>query len=343
MAWFNKKEKSKEKPIEKSTVKTVVEKHQEARDQILINSSNVLNRLKLLSGFFYKCDQIKDIVDQTEFINDIFDKNKDLNYRKLEQFHYYYTENLILLLEKLKKQREDVLIILTEQLSRTESKLVQSDLIEVSSNRIKKWTSSVSDYLVAVYRHLCDAVKFPDSTITMPGMEQITQWYTLSDEECDQLTNLNEDVYTCSKCTIQRRLMGKLNKNVFNIEWKAELRSNWDQIHLFQIKGTSDWFLWIPSKQQFKLIESTVILHYIVPNRSSKVLKDQSKERLKEEIERIKTEISKCKTIDSLELDTTFSQYLTKIRDRELLTGMNEIDTDRKFLEDVLKLEQFKI
>lgn len=347
MSWFNiknKKESSTDQNSkDKSVVQTVVDRNNDARKMILDQSYDMLNRLKIFSGFFYKSDLIKDIVDQTDFINDIFSKNTNLNYRKLEQFHYYYTENLVSVLSKLKKQREEILIILNEQLDRTQDKLNRLGNTKISTNDIKKWTVTVSDYLVNVYRHLCDPNKFLESNIKIPKLENIDLWYNLSDDEYDKLSDIGDDIYSCSQCIIQKRLMGKLNKNVFIIEWKAELRSNYDLIHLFQIKNTSDWFLWIPSKKQFKLIESTIILHYIVPNRSSKLITQKSDNRLKEEIERIKSEISQAKMINNPDLDNTLEQYLGKIRNQDLLTGLNEIDVDRKFLEDILKLEQFNI
>ena len=70
---------------------------------ILSQSKRRLTKLKLLANFFENVDIIS-IYIKTDIIHNLFQENKALDYSKLELFHLQYTDSLIELLTKIKKQ-----------------------------------------------------------------------------------------------------------------------------------------------------------------------------------------------------------------------------------------------
>lgn len=74
-------------------------------EEIINNSEGRLNKLKIFSNFFDNSLVIS-IAVRTRVVHDIFASNKSLDINKLELFHLQYTDTLIDLLTKLKKNLE---------------------------------------------------------------------------------------------------------------------------------------------------------------------------------------------------------------------------------------------
>lgn len=321
---------------------------------VILNDTNAkLNKLKLLASYFSK-DILNKIKDQTEIVFDIFSKNKDLNYKKLEQFNYYYTDNLLELLSKLKKSKEENILILTEKLSKAKNnansaKIIKIDFKKVDNER-RKYASIISDVLAANYRELCNYsgtvnIKYTHKETLFLSILPNENYYTIPFEVYEDLANIETDLYYNAKnYNIHKKLMGKLNKNVFNIDYVYSFKSvNNDEIYVFQIKDTSDFFIYIPDKKTFKLINSTDIMPLANSSNSSwSIITTKLEEDIKT-IEDLEYRISKEKTITDESVIATLESYYKKINNDELMTSLSDVDVDRQFLDEVLKLEQFKI
>lgn len=360
MNWF-KKDKSKESviPIEINNIPIV-----DIRLDILSKSKTLYNKLKMLSSFFNN-SILNDIVNETDLINEIFDKNKDLNYNKLEQYNYYYTDNIIELLSKLKKSREENIIILSKKLENINNKIVNKDIKTINykliENEGKKWTNYISEAIVICYRELSNNITNMDlininkinseqNRLSFLNIMTDENIYYLDDEYYNSLITYEEnEYYTSQLFLINKKLLGKLNKNVFNIEYKHCLCSDKDPyaknsyIYLFKIKDTSDYFIFIPNKKVFKLIQSSDILQKIIINNSSYGKKAFELESILNIREQYQSDLNKQKSIYEPELLDIFTKYLNKIQETDMLNSLQEIDIDRKYLETILNTERFKI
>ena len=137
-------------------------------ETVLKDSKQRLNKLKIYVGFFDN-KTITDIYNQTEIVHDVFAGNKELNHRKLEQYHYYYTEHLIELLQKLKKSKEENIAVITSQLKSIDNKIstTKAKVSGITQGDTKKLNNTKHQYaqymslqLASIYN--CLVEKFDD-------------------------------------------------------------------------------------------------------------------------------------------------------------------------------------
>lgn len=323
------------------------------RLDIISASNKQLNKLKLLSSFFNN-DLIISIKDQTEIVNEIFSKNKDLNYKKLEQFNYYYTENLLELLGKLKKVKEENILILNEKLIKAKNniadvKINKIDLKKIENER-KKYANVVSEFLAAIYRDLTgyfNNIKNPHAHRDTKFLDVCSyeNYYNIEFDFYEKLASINQDTcYFSNNYALEKKLVGKLNKNVFNIQYLYTFRTkNGDEAYIFLIKDTVDYFVYVPDKMSFKLIEPTEVIPLAISANSSWSIITNKLETELNKVEQLEDKIKNEKYITDPTLISTLEEYLKKVSDDSILSSLSEIDVDRQFLDEVLKLEQFKI
>lgn len=356
MSWFKKKENI-QKPEEKMA-DVSISNHIDVRTEILSKARIVLNEYKRICSFFNN-NILNDILTQSEFIYDVFEQNDKLNIKKLEQYNYYYTENLIELLEKLKITREENIIILynKEKLLKSKLDILNRNKIDFKTleNERKKWSNYISDLLCKSYKELCNTKSLTyaiDTSYKLTNIDKnfILQQstdnvYNISNIDFDSLNEYqSEDYYNSTYFTIHKKLLGKLNKNVFNIEFKYNIKSeNNRYLYVFIIKNTDEYFIFLPNKCVFKLVNSTDILYHIINNKSSWYINANILEESLNAYDKCNTELIKQKSIYEPELLDIFNKYLTKVNDIELLNSLQEIDINRRHLETILGLTRFDI
>src|SRR5476651_1312430 len=85
------------------------------RKAILNESNRIISRLQLLSVFFGD-DIIYRIYLRSQVIHQLFADNAELDINKLQLFHLQYTQSLIDLLVKIKKNNEKSILILLDEI-----------------------------------------------------------------------------------------------------------------------------------------------------------------------------------------------------------------------------------
>src|SRR3972149_8386142 len=103
---------------------SLVQQHvqQSPTDIILQDSQDRINKLKIYGNYFDNMI-LTNILNQTEVVHDVFLNNKELSFKKLEQYHYYYTDHLIELLQKLKTSKDENFAIINTQIKSIENKI----------------------------------------------------------------------------------------------------------------------------------------------------------------------------------------------------------------------------
>jgi hypothetical protein len=97
---------------------------EEDRTIIFNNSTHVIGRLQLLSAFF-EDEIIYKIYLKSQVIHSIFENNPELDVHKLELFHLQYTESVIELLKKIKKNNEKSVSILYDEIEANNDLIAQ--------------------------------------------------------------------------------------------------------------------------------------------------------------------------------------------------------------------------
>ena len=137
--------------------------------EILKKSKKRLQKLKLLSKFFDKVEIIN-IIIRTELIQSYFDTDSlnGLDINKLELFHLQYTDTLIVLLEKIKKQKEANILAIYKEMDTNEEyidKYVSQKSGEKNFDIDRKYQNALmSGFLRALYDNLTDNKKEMDFT-----------------------------------------------------------------------------------------------------------------------------------------------------------------------------------
>lgn len=331
----------------------------DARKMVLSDSNKKMNKLKMLCSFFND-SVLNEIKDKTELINNIFEKNIDLEYKKLEQFNYYYTDNIIILLSKLKKDKEQNVIILGEKASYLKKKIAEKNINNINikniENQRKVFEINVSDLCRNIFMFLSQKQyndfyfedKFKNDLDLLKKHPEEKTFY-IEEDMHESICDFNvDDCYFAKKYYIGKKLLGKLNKNMFKLSYCGtfviDKHDTDSKFYMFNINDSNDYFIYYPNKNIFKSIDSTILLKYIRTNNTNWYHLSNEIDKLIDEYNDVDRSINNIKIIsDDKDLMNTLNQYLEKISSDDLIKSLNDIDQDRKFLDDVLKLEQIKL
>ncbi|WP_379965708.1 hypothetical protein [Epilithonimonas sp. UC225_85] len=309
---------------------------------ILKNSKKRIQKLKLLSKFFQKEDLIN-IIIKTEVINSYFESKfiAGLDINKLELFHIQYTDSLIVLLDKIKKQKEAGILTAFQEIDANEDYIeafVSQEKNGRDFNTERKYQNAlVSDFLRSVYENLT-GIK---SNIGYQNIRHLSNLFALEyyrkSEKTDHLLGLPDvKYYEFESVDVERKLLGKLNVNNFRIRFICGYMINDQIFELFRIVETGEDFIWNLQTNQFYLLaEDIELLLDRSPNTSSKtsIVSDLKKrnQELKAKAEKLKTELPE-------EVITLLEKYKETLESQEILNQVISIDEELSILNSMLNL-----
>lgn len=325
--------------------------------KIVLNDSNKrINILKIYTNFFNNT-VLNSIYNQTELIHRIFKDNKDLKYNLLEQFHYYYTDNLFELLEKIKKNCHEKTLILTtqintikEQINKLSSSIVNKEIESVTDNNKLKYSRYISLQLNTIYNCLID--NFLDFrfiqkqqlyTYSIDNYQYSNNFYLLPENVYNDLLIYDKDKnYYYNEYFIERRLMGKLQKTLFNITFLDVYTYNNNLVELYIINDTQDYFIYIVDEGIFKLVNYNIFKKYTIKQNTITGQLINERNELKNKLVKKQKEIDSVSILDEATIKTLVA-YETKIISDELINNFESIDVERLNLESILELTKLDI
>lgn len=325
-------------------------------DLILDSSKTKIKTLKSFEKYFDN-RLITNIISQTEVIHEVFEGNRTLNFNKLEQYHYYYTDHLIELLEKLSKSKDENTSVLNTQIKSIEKKIEQfkKRSNEILNGDIKKLDNSKAQYAQAMSLHLqsiynCMVDNFDDfrfkkrevfKTYTSKAGKDLA--WILTTDQFIKVTDYNFDnQYKYEDYHIERKLMGRLQKNLFMIDFIGICVSGDSSFEIFQISETGDYFLYNHERGIFQFLEYRKIQDSCTSANTGYGELNVEINDLEEKRVILKAQLKDVKTIDSKTINT-LKQYLQKIEDIELINKLEEVDVERRNLETILEMTRTEI
>jgi len=325
--------------------------------EIAIESSKAkLKKLKQYKTFFNN-KFINDIYDQCCTVHDIFTENKELSYKKLDQFHYYYTDNLFELLEKIKKSKEENISLYNSQIKTIESKIKANttSLTEIGqfdkhklTNKYKQYSQIMQLQLTAIYNCMVDNYndfRYKKLGAFKPFFNSETSsltWTIPNDIFLDTIHYNSENQYKFESYHIERKLMGRLQKNLFDINFIGMCKSGDGYFEVFKINEINEYFIYIHDSGIFKAINFSKIADHCIEKNTQIGQLNVDTDKLKDKLIELKTKKDLIIELDSVVLDT-LQKYLTKIEDIDLINKLTEVDIERKNLESILQLTQLEI
>jgi len=309
---------------------------------------------------YYNTKIVDDIYNQTEIINQIFQDNENLTFKKLDQYHYYYTENLVELLAKLKGSIDNRMSALKTKLKVIDNKvattnkhykkIVNDNIKDVKKSEIQ-YGGYMSLQLSSIYNCMLD--KFNDfrfkKTYEFVHFNKKQDNDNLSfilptDVYLDIVKFDKENQYSWDEYWIDKELMGKLQKNLFYLTYEGTFVSGGNTVEMFKISETNEFFIYNADTHTFSFLDYTKVAEYCVEANTafyeiSKTLDDYKRSQLK-----LKTQLDNViKTHVTTEVKNVLKQYLTKIEDMDLLDKITTINLETKNLKSILELKQLEI
>ncbi|WP_373781418.1 hypothetical protein [Kaistella sp.] len=310
--------------------------------EILKKSKRRIQKLKLLSKFFGQTELIN-IIIKTEIIQSYFETKSELglDFNKLELFHLQYTDSLLVLLDKIKKQKEANILTIYKEIDANKDYIdsfVDRENGGRNFNIDRKYQNGyVSEFLENIYSNLTDVRKPIDYKKIRELSNNYAVEYYRTTAKMEFLISLpNIKCYEFENVDVERKLLGKLNSNHFKIRFLCGYNINNQIFELFKITDIDEDFIWNLQINEFYMIpEDISVLLDKSPNTSSKksfVTELNTKNKELEERAKI------LKTTLPDQVISILEKYKENLENQEIINQLLSIDEELNILNSMLTL-----
>lgn len=308
--------------------------------EIFKKSKKRLQKLKLLSKFFENVDLIN-IIIKTDFIQSYFEpkSSNNLDINKLELFHLQYTDSLIVLLEKIKKQKEANILALYNEVNTNEEYIESYSQNESGGFHLdrKFHNGFMSDYLKSFYNNLTDIrMDFDNSSIRNFSNKYAMDYYRKTNHINYLLSLPKTKYYEYENVDVERKLLGKLNSSNFKVRFVCGYNTDSQFFELFKILNNDDQFIWnLQTNEFYFLAKDIMLLLDTTENVSNKknIVDDliiRNKELL-DKAENMKTELTD-------EVLSILQKYKETLDNQEVINQVIDVDEELNILNAMLDL-----
>ena len=312
--------------------------------EILRDSNRIISRLQLLSVYFQE-EVVYKIYLRSQVIHQLFENNPELSIDKLELFHLQFTQSVVELLKKIKKNNEknvtlidDEIRLNQEVIERLNETLVSEDsFIAGKQRQALKINNSLRNLYEVLSGHTTD----------FPFVKNVTQfsarfardfYYTISAEQLAALIDYKPDeVYVNSFATIERKLMGVLCKYDFKTEFVYGLKSGTLIIEVYKFLETDRFFLFYPSRNLFLFCtpEETAGADFTsTSSEKAKMIQEMAYKN-----DKLKSHSATVRTHIPAEIVQLLEDNYTKISDINFLNNLNNFDVQANILKTMLNTD----
>jgi hypothetical protein len=316
----------------------------ENRLNILNQSNRMLSKLQLLSVFFGD-DVIYKIYLRSQVIHKLFETNPELDVNKLDLFHLQFTQSLIDLLRKIKKNNESNISLVFDEIQINKElidKLNDPFYTQANFNLEKQRQAlKVNLSLRKLFQVLSDNLTDNPLSKNINAFSSrfaADFFYTITPELLDEITAYNtKDVYTDEYATIQRKLMGVLCKYDFKTEFYCGLKSGTQIVEVYKFVDADRYFLYSPSDSLFVFLDVTKIANIDLTNNLSK--KEKLMHELKDKNDKLEGNAAAMKSFMPPEIKTLLADDYKKISDINFLENISNIDVQANILKSMLNTD----
>lgn len=319
-------------------------KADEQFDQIINDSKKKLIDMQILSNFFNH-GQLIAIFIRTKVIHSLFEGNKSLDINKLELFHIQYTVSLIDLFKKLKKSKEQNYLLIQEEIN------INNDFIrklkEEVEHGLQPFLDDVKTHGRAMAKKLQEVYKTFESgsenklvwneVVEFSRKRSYEFYREITKEQFEQLTShADKKVYQNSQAIVERKLLGKLNAQNFNLKMVCGFVYQKEQVELYEFIHTNDMFIFVNTKRAFYLVDTnhTKGINLSKNQSSKKEVLDSLVSKnamLEEKALTIKNHISG-------DIEKVMESYLHKISGVDFLDDLQNVDEQTNILKAMLNV-----
>lgn len=311
---------------------------------IIKGSEKRLNKLKVLTNFFDQ-SQVIAISVRTKVIHDMFASNKALDINKLELFHLQFTDSLLDLLIKLKKNIEQKYLLINNEIQ-INNEVINSFVSEIKKDefldRVKTHNLIIQTFMESLYNDLAFDKKVSKLTNLVEkndlSNEMGTEFYRkIALQEYEQLNSISSNsMYEFFDFRIEKKLLGKLNIQKFKFKFLCGFQFNNQFIEIYEFIHCNEYFIFLKEKKEFltlNLVEFKNI-DFSKNNSNKKEILLQLKRKnvdLNNKAERT------LKSIPS-DVEIVLNNYCDKISSMEFLDDLQNIDEQTNVLRTMLNI-----
>ena len=311
---------------------------------IIKDSEKRLNKLKVLTNFFDQ-SQVIAISVRTRVIHDMFANNKDLDINKLELFHLQFTDSLLDLLIKLKKNIEQKYLLINNEIQ-INNDVINSFISEIKkddfTDRVRTHNLIMQIFMESLYNDLAFDNKVSKLTNLVEkndlSNEMGTEFYRkIALQEYEQLNSISSNsMYEFFDFRIEKKLLGKLNIQKFKFKFLCGFQFNNQFIEIYEFIHCNEYFIFLKEKKEFLTLNLAEFknIDFSKNNSNKKEILLQLKRKnvdLNNKAERT------LKSIPS-DVEIVLNNYCDKISSMEFLDDLQNIDEQTNVLRTMLNI-----
>lgn len=304
---------------------------------IMSQSTRRLTKLKLLANFFENVDIIS-IYIKTDIIHNLFQENKGLDYSKLELFHLQYTDSLIELLTKIKRQKENDMLAVIKEIE-VNSKYIsgfeekRADGFETDR---KMYSGIFSKHLKNLYQDLTENKFRLDWENILYFHKKYAAEFYRSEVDEELLKSGAFPAYQYQDYQIERKLLGRLNIQNFKVRFICGYAISGNEYELFRIFQTDDYFIFdIEGKKMYLTDPKKMEKLNTSPNESNQGAIINQLKRKNEELENAMTERKK---ILPDQVQNVLKDYIKNLENTDIMSRIFDINEETNILRAMLNL-----
>ena len=311
---------------------------------IIKDSEKRLNKLKVLTNFFDQ-SQVIAISVRTRVIHDMFANNKDLDINKLELFHLQFTDSLLDLLIKLKKNIEQKYLLINNEIQ-INNDVINSFISEIKkddfTDRVRTHNLIMQTFMESLYNDLAFDKKVSKLTNLVEkndlSNEMGTEFYRkIALQEYEQLNSISSNsMHEFFDFRIEKKLLGKLNIQKFKFKFLCGFQFNNQFIEIYEFIHCNEYFIFLKEKKEFLTLNLAEFknIDFSKNNSNKKEILLQLKRKnvdLNNKAERT------LKSIPS-DVEIVLNNYCDKISSMEFLDDLQNIDEQTNVLRTMLNI-----
>jgi len=316
----------------------------DARNAILDSSKTIISKLQLLSVFFGD-DIIYRIYLRSQVIHQLFEENPELDINKLELFHLQFTQTLLDLLRKIKKNNEQSILLLLDeiQLNKDLIKQIRSSIFSADNFKLdqQRQVLKINTSLRKLYQVLSDdSSEYPFAKNINAFSARYSQdfYYEVSYNLILDLIHYEPaDVYSNAYAIIQRKLMGLINKTDYKCNFYCGLKAGDVVVEIYNLTDSDKYFLYFPPKELFLFCDINKLKLDTAPTDLSK--KETFIRELEDKNDQLNGSISVIKTTIPPDIKGLLMDNYKKLNDISFLQSISDVDVQANMLKAMLNTD----
>lgn len=303
---------------------------------ILSQSKRRLTRLKLLANFFEHIDIIS-IYIKTDIIHNLFQENTALDYNKLELFHLQYTDSLIELLTKIKKQKENDMLAVINEININNKYISGFEERRVDSFQTdrKMYSGVFSQHLKTLYQDLTEDRFTANWDNVLYFHKKYAREFYRTDADETLLKSNSFPSYQYKDYSIERKLLGRLNIQGFKVRFVCGYLIGTHDYEIFRIFQTDDYFIFSVDEKKLYLFDKELDKLDISENQSNQ---SSIIDQLKSKNEQLEHTMNERKRFLPAEVEAVLKDYIRNLENIDIMSKIFDFNEETNILRAMLNL-----